>query len=376
MIEVFDAVIGEEEIEAVTAALRRGEISGTFGRSIPTFEEEFAEYCGCKYGVAVSSGTTALHLAVAAAGIGPGDEVLISTSTNIATALAVIHNGAIPVPVDSEETTWNLDLDLIEPLITARTRAIIPVHLYGHPVDMDKLGEIARRHKLLVIEDCAESHGATCRGKMTGGFGDMACFSFYANKVITTGEGGMIVTNDAGFAERLRLLRNLAFTKPRFKHQVAGYNFRMTGYQAAMGLAQFRKIERIVTEKRRLAHNYNRYLADIPGLQLPVEAKWARNVYWMYAVVVHPEFGMSRDELMQWLSSDGIDTRTFFCPMNQQPCLQSLPDFRAIPCPVADQLWESGLYLPSTYTLPEDTIKLIAGSILRASGRVRETSAA
>src|SRR5688572_25799258 len=231
MIEVFDPIIGEEEIEAVVAALRRGEISGSFGESIPRFEEEFAAYCGCKYGVAVSSGSTALHIAVAAAGIGAGDEVLISASTNIATALAVVHNGAIPVPVDSEEITWNLNLDLIEDLITERTKAIIPVHLYGHPVDMDRLMEITRKHNLLVIEDCAESHGATCRGRMTGSFGDMACFSFYANKVITTGEGGMITTNNEQLAERLRLLRNLAFTKPRFRHEEAGFNFRMTGYQ-------------------------------------------------------------------------------------------------------------------------------------------------
>src|SRR6266542_355334 len=231
MIEVFDAVIGEEEIQAVTAALRRGEISGTFGKSIPEFEQSFAEYCGCQYGIAVSSGTTALQLAVRAAGIGTGGEVLISASTNIATALAVIHNGGTPVPVDSESVTWNLDLDLIESLITPRTRAIIPVHLYGHPVDMDRLNEIAKRHNLIVIEDCAESHGAACRGKMTGSFGEMGCFSFYANKVITTGEGGMVITNDKALGERLRLLRNLAFTKPRFWHQEAGYNFRMTGYQ-------------------------------------------------------------------------------------------------------------------------------------------------
>lgn len=367
MIEVFEPVIGEDEIEAVVAALRRGEVSGTFGQSITRFEEEFAEYCGCKYGVAVSSGTTALHLAVAAARLGAGDEVLVSASTNIATALAVIHNGATPVPVDSEDTTWNLDLDLIESLITERTRAIIPVHLYGHPVDMDRLMEIARRHNLIVIEDCAESHGATCRGRMTGSFGEMGCFSFYANKVITTGEGGMVTTNDDALAERLRLLRNLAFTKPRFRHEEAGYNFRMTGYQAAMGLAQFHKIEQIIEEKRRVAHTYNRYLANTEGLQLPAEAEWARNVYWMYAIVVREEFGMSRDELMQWLRDDGIDTRTFFCPMNQQPCLESRPGFRAVACPVADRLWETGLYLPSTYTLTEETLKQIAGSVERAS---------
>jgi perosamine synthetase len=367
MIEVFDPIIGEEEIEAVVAALRRGEISGSFGETIPRFEEEFAAYCGCKYGVAVSSGSTALHLAVAAAEIGAGDEVLVSSSTNIATALAVIHNQAIPVPVDSESLTWNLDLDLIENLITEKTKAIIPVHLYGHPVDMDRLMEIAQRHNLLVIEDCAESHGATCRNRMTGSFGDMACFSFYANKVITTGEGGMVTTNNAEFAERLRLLRNLAFTKPRFRHEEAGFNFRMTGIQAAMGRAQFAKIEHILSEKRRVAQTYNNFLGDVDGLQLPHEAEWARNVYWMYAVVVQPEFGITRDELMTSLRAADIDTRTFFCPMNQQPCLLSLPGFRTVPCPVADGLWDNGLYLPSTYSLSEDVIKQVAGAVKAAA---------
>src|ERR1044072_8465866 len=367
MIEVFDPVIGEEEIEAVVAALGRGEVSGSFGESIPRFEEEFAAYCGCKYGVAVSSGSTALHLAVAAAGIGAGGEVLVSRRTNIATALAVIHNQAIPVPVDSESLTWNLDLDLIENLITEKTKAIIPVHLYGHPVDMDRLMEIARRHNLLVIEDCAESHGATCRGRRTGSFGDMACFSFYANKVITTGEGGMVTTNNGELAERLRLLRNLAFTKPRFRHEEAGFNFRMTGIQAAMGRAQFAKIDKIVSEKRRVAHTYNEFLRDIDGLQLPHEADWARNVYWMYAVVVQPEFGITRDQLMTSLREAGIDTRTFFCPMNPQPCLLSLPDFRAPPCPVADCASDNGLYLPSTYSLAEDVIKQVAGAVRAAA---------
>jgi perosamine synthetase len=375
MIEVFEPVIGEEEIQAVIAALRRGEISGTFGESLTTFEKEFAEYCGCKNGVAVSSGTTALHLAVTAAEIGPGDEVLVSASTNIATALAVIHNGAVPIPVDSEAVTWNLNLDLVESLITAKTKAIIPVHLYGHPVDMDRLMEIARRHKLLVIEDCAESHGATCRGRMTGSFGEMSCFSFYANKVITTGEGGMVLTNDDALADRLRLLRNLAFTKPRFRHESAGYNFRMTGLQAAMGLVQTRKIESIIAEKRRLAAAYNRLLAGVEGLQLPAEADWARNVYWMYGVVVQPEFGMSRDQLAESLRSDGIDTRTFFCPMNQQPCLSNREGFRQIDCPVADRLWETGLYLPSTVTLTDATLSQIASSISAASVEWKEVAA-
>lgn len=365
MIPVFEPDIGEEEIQAVVAALRRGEISGSFGTAFAEFEREFAAYCGVKHGVAVSSGTAALQLAVAVAGIGHGDEILVSASTNIATALAAVHNGAIPVPVDSERTTWNLDLDLLEPLITPRSRAIIPVHLYGHPVDMERLLPLAERYHLIVIEDCAESHGATCRGRMTGSFGHMACFSFYANKIITTGEGGMVVTNDDALAERLRLLRNLGFTKPRFRHEVAAFNFRLTGYQAAMGLAQLRKIEAIVEAKRQLAQRYSALLADIPGLQLPVELPWARNVYWMYAITVMPRFGTTRDALATALSQAGIETRTFFCPMNQQPCLRAQEGFRQVACPVADELWETGLYLPSSPRLSESEVRVVADAIWR-----------
>src|ERR1700676_301410 len=242
MIPVFDPDIGEEEIDAVVGALRRKEISGSFGKSIQDFEESFADYCGCEYGVAVTNGTTALHLAVAALDLPKASEILMSASTNVATGLAAFHNDAIPVGVDSEAVTWNLDLDLIEALITPATRAIIPVHLFGHPVDMDRLCEIASKRGLYVIEDCAEAHGASCRGRIVGSFGDMACFSFYANKLITTGEGGMVTTNNAALAERLRLLRNLGFTKPRFRHEVAGYNFRLTAYQAAMGVVQVKKL--------------------------------------------------------------------------------------------------------------------------------------
>ena len=219
MIRVFEPSIGDDEAEAVADAIRRGEISGSFGVEIESFEREFAEYVGVRHGVAVTSGTTALHIAVAALELEPGSEILVSASTNIATALAAYHNGHVPVPVDSEPTTWNLDVDLIESQITARTRAIVPVHLFGHPVDMEAIAEIAERHDLAVIEDCAESHGAMVRDRMTGSFGDMGCFSFYANKIITTGEGGMVTTSDDGLAERLRLLRNLAFRKPRFLHQ-------------------------------------------------------------------------------------------------------------------------------------------------------------
>ncbi len=366
MIPVFDPVISEDEIEMVVDALRTGQVSGTFGHYITDFEQEFAGYVGCKHGIAVNSGTSALHLAVAAAEIGKGDEVLVSASTNIATALAALHNGAVPVPVDAEPDTWNLDLDHLESLITPKTKAIIPVHLYGHPVDMDRLMEIARAHDLVVIEDCAESHGATVRGRMTGSFGDMACFSFYANKIITTGEGGMITTNDDALAERLRLLRNLAFTEPRFRHEVAGFNFRMPAFVAALGLAQTRKIEMIVENKRRMAAAYNERLKDVPGLQLPVEKDWAKNVYWMYGVVVKPEFGIDRNALTEALAERGIQTRTFFCPMNQQPVLQGLDGWREVPCPVADELWEQGLYLPSSWNLDEETIDTICDAIRQA----------
>jgi perosamine synthetase len=234
---------------------------------------------------------------------------------------------------------------------------------------MDALGEIARRHDLIVIEDCAESHGATCRGRMTGSFGAMACFSFYANKVITTGEGGMVTTNDDHLAERLRTLRNLAFVEPRFRHEEAGYNFRMTGFQAAMGLSQLHRIDEVIAAKRRLAARYQAVLGDIEGLQLPIEQPWARNVYWMYGVVVEPEFGRSRDELAADLRAGGIDTRTFFCPMDLQPALRAIDGFRSDPCPVADRLWETGLYLPSSTGLTDGELDHIAQSVRSSVAR-------
>lgn len=366
MIPVFEPIITEGDRRAVDEALMMGEISGTYGRALEQFEEEFAAYCGSKYGVATSSGTAALHLAVASLDLEKGSEVLISASTNIATALAVVHNGLIPVPVDSEPETWNLDLDLIEGLITPKTKAIIPVHLFGHPVDMDRLVVIARKHNLIIIEDAAEAHGAHCRYKKAGSFGELGCFSFYANKVITTGEGGMVITNSKERYDKLRLLRNLAFTKPRFVHEELGFNFRLSNYQAALGLSQLHRIERIIAHKRRVARLYTNFLCNVEDLQLPVQKDYAFNIYWMYAVVVEPDFGVSRDKLMERLAQDEIDTRTMFCPMNLQPCLDwamSFPKLRKISCPVAENLWHNGLYLPSSYNLDEETIHRICTSI-------------
>ncbi|MBK7987402.1 MAG: DegT/DnrJ/EryC1/StrS family aminotransferase [Ignavibacteria bacterium] len=363
MIPVFEPIIGEEEIAYVTDALRKGEISGSFGGYIPEFEKQFADFCGVKHGIAVSSGTTALHLAVQAAGIGRGDEVLVSASTNIATGLAAYHNGAVPIAIDSEPITWNIDLDKIEENITPQTKAIIPVHLFGHPVDMDALLDIAKKYSLTVIEDCAESHGATVRGKMTGSFGDMGCFSFYANKIITTGEGGMIVTDNDILAEKLRLLRNLAFTKPRFYHELPGHNFRMTGYQAAMGIAQLKKINQFIEDKRRISAEYTQQLSTIPYIQTPAEMSWAKNVYWMYAIVLRNHPTVTRDILVSYLQEKGIETRTFFCPMNIQPCFYDSEGWRHIPCPIAENLWQTGLYLPSGCTLTIEQITYISSMI-------------
>jgi perosamine synthetase len=366
VIGVFEPVIGEAEIEAVVAALRRGEISGTFGEAIPAFEQGFADYVGAAHGVAVSSGTAALQVAVAAAGIGPGDEVLVSAATNIATAVAVAHAGAVPVPVDSEPETWNLDLGVAESLITERTRAIIPVHLFGHPVDMDAVLDLVRRHGLAVIEDAAEAHGAAVRGRRIGSFGT-ACWSFYANKIITTGEGGMVTTDDDELAGRLRSLRNLAYgRRERLVHDAVGFNFRMTGMQAALGVAQLEGIDRVVEAKRALAARYRDALAGVDGLLLPVERPWARHVYWMYAVALDDAVALDRVSFAAALRERGVDTRSFFCPMNLQPALQALPGFRAVPCPVAERGWERGVYLPSSPGLSDAEVATVAGAVREA----------
>lgn len=361
MIQVFDPDISEVDISFVVDALKKGEISGNFGSYLTSFESSFANYVGVKHGVAVSSGTAALQLALAVLELEPGSEVLLSSSTNIATALAVLHNGLVPVPVDSETTSWNLDLDLIESLITPKTKAIIPVHLFGHPVQMEALLEIARKHKLIVIEDCAESHGATVNGKMTGGFGQLSCFSFYANKIITTGEGGMVVTDDDKLAEKLRKYRNLGFGEPRFVHEIAGFNFRMTGYQAALGLSQLNRVDEILKDKRRVAAHYLDTLSDIPELDLPREQPWAKHVYWMFALLVNPSGKHSRDGLIEYLTRSGVETRTFFCPMDMQPVLRA--KFEMVQCNIAKNLWETGLYLPSSTKLTEGQIDKIASHV-------------
>lgn len=360
---VFEPDYGAAEISAVTDAMTRGEISGTFGRAIPEFEAGFAAYCGIKHGVTVSNGTTALQLALRVAGITEGDEVLVSASTNIASALGAYYNGGVTVPVDSENETWNLDLGLLEGLITPRTKAIVVVHLFGNPVNMPVLMEIADRHNLCVIEDCAEAHGAEWDGRKAGSFGHLSCFSFLSNKIITTGEGGMVLTNDDRMAEELRLLRSLAFGPVRFYHEVPGYNFRLSAIQAAMGVVQVGRMEEVLAKKIDLFRRYKARLSMIPGIVFPQEPSNGRHVHWMVAVRIAEEFGSSRDALCRHLKAHGVDTRTFFCPMGQQPFLRTQKGFRDIPCPVADRMWTDGLYLPSTTALSDSALDEICSLV-------------
>jgi perosamine synthetase len=293
--------------------------------------------------------------------IGPGDEVLVSSLTNMATFFAVLYQGARPVPIDIEEDTWNLDPGLLEARITPRTRAIVVVHLFGHPVDMDPVLDVARRHGLRVIEDCAEAHGATYKGRKVGGLGDIGCFSFYANKIITTGEGGMLTLNDAALAEKARSLKSLAFGKDnKFMHTAIGYNYRMTNLQAALGCAQLERIEAIIERKRALARFYTAQFCDLPSLQLPVEKPYARNVYWMYHLVLTGHNQGRRTEVMQRLANLGIETRETFIPCNLQDVFIQQGWVNRDSCPKANAMAYAGLYLPSGVELTEQELDYVA----------------
>jgi perosamine synthetase len=280
----------------------------------------------------------------------------------IATAYAVSYVGARPVLVDSERHTWNMDIDQIKAKITDRTKAIIVVHTYGHSVDMDTVLEIARRHDLYVVEDAAEAHGAEYKGRPAGSLADAAAFSFYANKIITSGEGGMVTTNNPKLAETVRTLRDHAFSKERhFWHKYIGYSFRMTNLQAAIGLAQVEQMDGFVQRRRENAALYSALLRDVPGLTLPAEEPWAKNVYWMYGVLVEDEFGLTRDELRRCLAERGIETRTFFIPMHLQPIY--FADYEGEHYPVAEDFCRRGLYLPSASSLTKQEIEFVVQEV-------------
>ncbi|MDA8054941.1 MAG: DegT/DnrJ/EryC1/StrS family aminotransferase, partial [Thermoplasmatales archaeon] len=310
-IPVNDIKLTRKEIDYAIDAISSGFISGTSGEYIEKFEKEFAKFCGTRFAVACSSGTTALQLAVRASGIKKGDEVLVNTFTNIASILAIIYNGAKPVLVDSRKDTWSMDENELESKITKRTKAVIPVHIFGHPVKMDTVMDLANKYNLIVIEDAAEAHGAEFLGKKVGGIGHMGCFSFLAGKIITSGEGGMVVTNQESLAEKMRSLRSLAFGSDvnRYMHVDLGYNFRMTNIQAAIGYGQAQRAMELVNKRRLIASWYNEKLKNIKGITLPVEAKWAKNVYWMYGILINDEFEMTRNNFIHELRKHGIDSR-------------------------------------------------------------------
>ena len=374
-IPVNEPLLGEEELANVTETLRTGWISSS-GRFIEAFESAWAEYCGMDYAVAVSNGTVALQAAVACLDLEPGDEIILPTFTIISCAQAVVYNGGVPVLVDSEPRTWCMDVAQIEAKITPRTRAIMPVHIYGHPVDMDPIVDLAQRHHLVVIEDAAEAHGAlyrTRRGtsnetwRRCGGLGDIGTFSFYANKLVTTGEGGMLLTHDPRTAEKARSIRNLCFQPDRrFYHTQLGNNFRLTNIQAAIGLAQVGRIEQTIERKRRMGQAYTEQLGDIPGLQLPIEEDWARQVYWMYGLVLDESTGIDAAEMARRLAARNVDSRPFFLGMHEQPAFHTRGLFLGERYPVAERIARQGLYLPSGVALTQTQIDQVCQAVREA----------
>lgn len=331
------------------------------GPLVPEFERKFAKFSHAKYGVSTNSGTTALHLALAALRIGPGDEVILPSFTMIACPNSVTYTGAKVVLVDSDEEIQTIDAAKIEEKVTPRTKAIMPVHIYGHPADMDPILEIAKKRNLYVVEDAAEAQGSLYKGRHAGSLGDIGSFSFYSNKVITTGEGGMNISSDKKLSERMAWLRGHAFGVGgrHFWHEELGFGYRMSALQAAVGLAQFESIRDMI--KRRIAHArlYNELLAGVEELILPIQKAWARNVYWMYSVrVKNPKH---RDRLIRQLAKNGIEARTFFYPIHMQPFYAR--NYEGERYPVADRLSATGLNLPSGNGLSDKEIQEVCGAV-------------
>ena len=364
MISVNAPSLGRKELNLISECIKTGWISHE-GPFVKKFEDAFAQFCNAKYGVACSSGTAALHLGFISLGINKNDEVIIPTFTMIATAYALIYIGAKPVLVDAEPRTWNMDVGQIEDKLGKRTKAILPVHIYGHPVKMDTVWQIARSTKILIFSDSSEAHGAEFKGIKAGALCDAAAFSFYANKIVTTGEGGMVVTNRKRVAERARYFRNMAFQKKtRYLHKDVGYNYRMTNLQAAIGLAQTQRIEESISKKRKIAHLYDGRLKGIEGITTPIEESWAKNVYWVYGILIDEKIlGLSRDKFREELYKEGIDTRPFFIPMHKQPVFRKMGLFLREKYPVSEDIAKRGLCLPSGLNLNEKQIDFICEKI-------------
>lgn len=335
------------------------------GPFVQRLEQQFATRVGRRFGIAVANGSVALDLAVKAIDIQPGDEVILPTFTIISCAAAVIRAGGVPVLVDSDPQTWNMDLGQLATKITRRTRCVMAVHIYGLPVDMDALMAITQPRGIPVIEDAAEMHGQTCRGRPCGAFGDLSTFSFYPNKLVTSGEGGMVVTDSEKLAERCRSLRNLCFIAgQRFVHEELGWNFRMSNLQAALGCAQLERLDDFIQRKRLMGRSYDALLAGMPGIQTPLaRTAWAENIYWVYGLVLGDEFYFDAKEAMRRLAEEGIGCRPFFWPMHEQPVLRRMGLFADQRYPVAERLARRGFYVPSGLALTDSQIDQVAQAV-------------
>lgn len=355
--------LGEQELLNVTDCILSGWVSSG-GHYVSRFEEEFARFCGVGQAIAVCNGTAALHLALAALGIGPGDEVIVPTLTFIATANAVTYTGATPVFIDSEPETWNLDPAQLERAITPRTRAILVVHLYGQPAQMEPIQKVASRHGLPVIEDAAEAHGATIGDRVVGGIGDVGTFSFFGNKIVTTGEGGMVVTNRENLGLLARQMRDHGMSTRRYWHEIIGFNYRMTNLQAAVGVAQLERIDEILAAKRRIASDYDEVFRDNSAITRPPSTDWAENVFWLYTILIDFDaFGTTRDQATEKLDALEIETRPAFIPLHQQPPYRSDDHF-----PVAERISSCGISLPSAPNLTRAEVSRIAESVMEILG--------
>lgn len=371
-IPVNEPLLNGNEKKYLCECIDTGWISSE-GPFVKEFEQKMSASAGRKYGIAVSNGTAALEVAVQALGIGAGDEVIMPAFTIISCAMAVTKAGAVPVLIDSDMHTWNMKAEEIEAKITPRTKAIMIVHLYGLPVEADPILALAEKYGLKVIEDAAEMHGQTYKGKPCGSFGDISTFSFYPNKHITTGEGGMVVTDDEDLAQRCRMLRNLCFRKDvRYVHDEISDNYRFTNLQAAVGLAQLERLDEFVARKRTMGRYYTERLKDVEGLMLPIEKTgYADNIYWVYGIVLNPDIQADNKTIQKLLADEGIGSRTFFWCMHEQPVYRKQGLFHGENYPNAEYLARKGFYIPSGLALTREQMDQVVTGVKRVMARVK-----
>jgi perosamine synthetase len=363
-VPVNEPLLDGNEKKYLAECIDSGWISSD-GPFVARFEEALAARAGRRRAVAVCNGTAALDVAIEALGVGPGDEVILPAFTIISCIGQIVRSGATPVLIDSDARTWNMDVSEIEARVTSRTKAIMVVHVYGLPADLEPVLELARRYGLRVVEDAAQMHGQTYRARACGSFGDLSTFSFYPNKLVSTGEGGMIVTNDDRLAAACRSLRNLCFEADRrFVHERLGWNYRMTNLQAAVGLAQLERLDEFVERKRRMGRRYNELLAGLEGIQLPpVATEYAESIYWVYGILLDDSVTCDSTEMIRRLAALGVGCRPFFCPMHLQPALLNRGLFAGEAYPVAERLYRRGLYLPSGLALSDAQMLRVADAL-------------